>query len=75
MRETVLNYEITAIVNIIHQAVSRDRIYLFGSQAEGRTHEDSDLDFYAVLPYSSGHPIEACPLPSADHTCRLGLIN
>lgn len=50
------NQEIENIKNIIVQAVSPERIYLFGSFAYGTPHSDSDYDFYVIVPDSSDRP-------------------
>jgi len=42
--------EIMDIKDIIVQTVPVEQIYLFGSHACGTPHQDSDLDFYVVLP-------------------------
>jgi predicted nucleotidyltransferase len=46
--------EIESIVSVIKNTVDCDKIYLFGSYAYGEPNEDSDLDFYVVVPDNSG---------------------
>ena len=41
------------ITNIIVQTVNPDRVYLFGSYANGTPDSDSDYDFYVVVPDGS----------------------
>ena len=60
MQYTELTDEISRIVNVIREAVDCERIYLFGSYANGQPNESSDLDFYVVLPNDSPRPLEAC---------------
>ncbi|MDR1109557.1 MAG: nucleotidyltransferase domain-containing protein [Deltaproteobacteria bacterium] len=50
--------EIASIVSVIKNAVDCDKIYLFGSYAYGEPTEDSDLDFYVVVPDDSETMIE-----------------
>jgi len=51
--------EIDEIVKAILSAVPALEIYLFGSFANGTAREDSDLDFYVVIPDGGLHAIEA----------------
>ena len=44
------NPEIESIVDAIKNAVPAEQIYLFGSHAYGQPHEDSDYDFFLVIP-------------------------
>ena len=46
--------EINEIVNRILSSVPALEIYLFGSFAKGLEREDSDYDFYVVIPDDSG---------------------
>ncbi|MDR1110971.1 MAG: nucleotidyltransferase domain-containing protein [Deltaproteobacteria bacterium] len=46
--------EIASIVSVIKNTVDCDKIYLFGSYAYGEPTEDSDFDFYVVVPGDSG---------------------
>ena len=50
--------EIKAITEIIKKTVDCDKIYLFGSYAYGEPNEDSDLDFYVVIPDNYERPIQ-----------------
>lgn len=51
--------EIAAIADMIKNTVDCEKIYLFGSYAYGEPTEDSDLDFYVVIPDDSVRPLEA----------------
>jgi len=51
------NMEIKEIVNVILNSVPALEIYLFGSFANGTAKEDSDYDFYVVVP-DNVQPIE-----------------
>jgi len=44
------------ITNIIVQTVNPERVYLFGSYANGTPQADSDYDFYVVVPDGSERP-------------------
>jgi predicted nucleotidyltransferase len=55
----VITDEIVKIKDAIIQAVPAERIYLFGSYANGTPNENSDYDFYVVLANDSLRPIEA----------------
>ena len=44
------NTEINDIVNFIVTAVPALEVYIFGSYANGTAREDSDYDFYVVVP-------------------------
>ena len=44
------NPEIRAIAEAIKNAVPAEQIYLFGSYAYGQPSEDSDYDFFVVVP-------------------------
>ena len=46
--------EINEIVNGILSSVPVSEIYLFGSFAKGTEREDSDYDFYVIIPDDSG---------------------
>jgi predicted nucleotidyltransferase len=50
--------EIASIVSVIKSAVDCDKIYLFGSYAYGEPTEDSDLDFYVVVPDDAERTVE-----------------
>jgi len=54
-----MNDEITQIKNAIIEALPIDKLYLFGSYAYGTPNEDSDYDFYILLPYGGIKPIDA----------------
>ncbi|MCL2194918.1 MAG: nucleotidyltransferase domain-containing protein [Oscillospiraceae bacterium] len=45
-----INDEIKAIAEAIKDAVPAEQIYLFGSYAYGQPHENSDYDFFVVVP-------------------------
>jgi len=51
--------EIQHITEVIRQAVPAEQIYLFGSYAYGQPNEDSDYDFFLVIPDGMMRPIEA----------------
>ncbi len=51
-------HEIRAITEVIKDTVNCEKIYLFGSYAYGEPNEDSDLDFYVVIPDDAPRPIE-----------------
>jgi len=51
--------ELLRIRNVIIQTVQAEKIYLFGSYANGQANEDSDYDLYVVIPNSGMRPIEA----------------
>jgi predicted nucleotidyltransferase len=48
--QIINDIEIMGIVNTIINAVPAVAIYLFGSFAKGNAKEDSDYDFYVVIP-------------------------
>lgn len=50
--------EIKAITKVIIDSVDCEKIYLFGSFAYGEPNQDSDLDFYVVIPDDADRPIE-----------------
>ena len=54
-----INEEIEQIKNIIVNTIPLEKLYLFGSYANGTQREDSDYDFYAVIPDGSMRPSEA----------------
>ena len=54
-----MNGEITAIKDLIVNAVPIEKLYLFGSYANGIPNEDSDYDFYMVIPNNSIRPLDA----------------
>ena len=53
------NIEIMEIVEAIRNAVPVLEIYLFGSYAMGVAKEDSDYDFYVIIPDEGMRDIEA----------------
>jgi predicted nucleotidyltransferase len=55
----VMSDEILNIRDAIVGAVPAEKIYLFGSYANGTQNEDSDYDIYVVIPDGSIRPIEA----------------
>ena len=62
--------ELKEIIDRIIGAVPIERLYLFGSYANGTPNENSDYDFYMVLPNDSVRPIEAI---GAAHLSMRGL--
>ena len=46
---TIINSELDMLTEIIANTVPVEKIYLFGSYANGTPHKDSDLDLYVVL--------------------------
>ncbi|MEE0462744.1 nucleotidyltransferase domain-containing protein [Blautia hydrogenotrophica] len=54
----MINNEINAIKDRICLTVMSKRIYLFGFFAKGTYNEDSDYDFYIVVPDDAGNQIE-----------------
>ena len=55
----VIDEEIVKIKDIIIDTIPLERLYLFGSYAYGTPNEDSDYDFYAVIPNGGMRPLEA----------------
>ncbi|MDR2546172.1 MAG: nucleotidyltransferase domain-containing protein [Lachnospiraceae bacterium] len=55
----VINEEIIKIKDSILAAVNVEKLYLFGSYANGAADEDSDYDLYIVIPDNGIRPIEA----------------
>ena len=55
-----MNDEILAIADRIREAISPNKIYLFGSFARGDSGQHSDYDFYVVVPNGSGNTVELC---------------
>ncbi|MCL2755089.1 MAG: nucleotidyltransferase domain-containing protein [Oscillospiraceae bacterium] len=62
-----INDEIKKIKDCILAAVDVEKLYLFGSYAYGTPHENSDYDFYMVIPNGSMRPIDAM------HTARFAI--
>ena len=54
-----MNAEILAIKDKIVNSVPIERLYLFGSYANGTQNEDSDYDFYMVIPDGNMRPVDA----------------
>ena len=54
-----MNDEILAIKDRIINTVPVERLYLFGSYLNGTQNEDSDYDFYMVIPNNSMRPLDA----------------
>ena len=55
----VMSDVIVRIKDAIVDAVPTERIYLFGSYAYGAPSEDSDYDFYVVIPDGGMRPLDA----------------
>jgi len=55
----IITEEIAKIRDIIINTIPIERLYLFGSYAYGTPNEDSDYDFYAVIPNNSMRPLDA----------------
>ena len=55
----MINDEILRIKDTIVNKVPVERLYLFGSYANGTPNENSDYDFYMVVPNDGIRPIEA----------------
>ena len=54
-----MNNEVATIKDIIVNSVPVEKLYLFGSYATGEPNENSDYDFYVVIPNDSLRPVEA----------------
>ena len=54
-----INPEIQAIKDKILGAVPVEKLYLFGSFANGTSNDNSDYDFYMVIPDDSMRPLDA----------------
>ncbi|MCL2087983.1 MAG: nucleotidyltransferase domain-containing protein [Oscillospiraceae bacterium] len=54
-----MNVEILTIKDKIINAVPVEKLYLFGSYANGTPNENSDYDFYMVIPNDSIRPLDA----------------
>ena len=54
-----MNAEILSIKDKIINAVPVEKLYLFGSYANGTSNENSDYDFYMVIPNDSMRPLDA----------------
>ena len=55
----VINEEIIQIRNAIIEALPVEKLYLFGSYAYGTPTEDSDYDFFVLIPNGNLKPIDA----------------
>jgi len=55
----VPNQEIHNITDAIRREISVERIYLFGSHANGTSKEGSDYDFFVLLPDDGLRPLDA----------------
>ena len=54
-----MDAEILAIKDKIINAVPIEKLYLFGSYANGTQNENSDYDFYMVIPNDGMRPLDA----------------
>jgi predicted nucleotidyltransferase len=54
-----INEEIKEIQSLIVEAVPALQIYLFGSHAKGTHQDESDYDFYVVIPDNTIRPLDA----------------
>jgi len=50
---------VKTIADTISRCIPAERIYLFGSYAYGSPRQDSDFDFFVVIPDGDMRPIEA----------------
>ena len=55
----VLNNEIEVITEAIKSAIPVERIYLFGSYVNGTSSQDSDYDFFVLIPDGELKPLDA----------------
>ena len=55
----MMNEEIIKIKDTIVNSVPVEKLYLFGSYANGTPNENSDYDFYMVVPNDGIRPIDA----------------
>ena len=55
----IITKEIERIRDVIINTIPLEKLYLFGSYAYGTPSEDSDYDFYMVVPNGSIRPVEA----------------
>jgi len=55
----VMTDEILQIKDTIIKTVPTEKIYLFGSYAYGTPNDNSDYDFYVVIPDGSMRPLDA----------------
>ena len=74
------NQEILDITKAIKEAIPIERIYLFGSHAYGAPGNESDYDFFVVIPDDGGiRPIDAIQkahraLISLEHTTPVDIL-
>ena len=54
-----VNTELAAIVDKIINTVPLEKLYLFGSNANGNPTENSDFDFYMIIPNNGMRPLDA----------------
>ena len=54
-----ITQDINAIAETIRKTIPAEKIYLFGSYAYGTPNQDSDYDFFIVVPDGVMRPIEA----------------
>ena len=54
-----MNEEIQRIIDTIVNSVPVEKLYLFGSHVNGIPNENSDYDFYIVVPNEDIRPIDA----------------
>jgi len=54
-----MNGEITTIKDIIVNTIPIEKLFLFGSYANGTENENSDYDFYMVIPNDGMRPLDA----------------
>ena len=55
----LISDELKILQDKIISAVPVEKLYLFGSYVNGTSGEDSDYDFYVVIPNGGMRPIEA----------------
>ena len=55
----IINDEIMQIKNAIIEALPVERLYLFGSYAYGTPTDESDYDFFVLIPSGGIKPIDA----------------
>ena len=53
-----IRQEILDMTEVISKAVLAEKIYLFGSYANGTPRADSDYDFFVVVPDGGPRPLE-----------------
>ena len=54
-----IDHEIISIMEAIKSAIPVERIYLFGSHANGTASEFSDYDFFVLIPDDGIKPLDA----------------